>query len=39
MRGTVYLHSERRPLAEVSLNALRQQVDMFGNECEGMCGV
>lgn len=39
MRGTVYLHAERRPLRVVSLNVQRNQQDLWGNECEGMCGV
>lgn len=36
--GTPYLHASRRPLAEVTFDA-GAQPDLFGNECEGMCGV
>lgn len=36
--GVPYLHSTLRPLDEVDFTADRQ-VDMFGNECEGICGV
>lgn len=35
----LYLHRSRTPLADVDLDPDRDQVDMFGNECEGMCGV
>jgi hypothetical protein len=34
-----YLHSDRVPLDQVDLTENRAQLDMFGNECEGMCGV
>jgi hypothetical protein len=39
-RGTEYMHRSYRPLAEADLddNADRQ-LDMFGNECLGVCGV
>ena len=32
-----YLHPSRRPLDRVEFG--RSQVDLFGNECEGACGV
>lgn len=38
MRGKTYLHSSCKPLGEVEFKADKQN-DMFGNECEGMCGV
>lgn len=36
-----YLHSSRKPLDQVdfSTEEERGQLNMFGNECEGMCGV
>lgn len=35
-----FLHASRTPLATAPLSALeRGQPDLFGNECEGMCGV
>lgn len=40
-RGVPYLHSSRKPLDQVDFSTDEdhgQQV-MFGNECEGMCGV
>lgn len=41
--GTPYLHRERRPLSEIDFEALtafqRAQLDLFGEECDGMCGV
>lgn len=39
--GDAFVHRSRVPLAEVDLSTPqdRGQLDMFGNECEGMCGV
>lgn len=41
MRAQQYLHAQRVPLDEVDLSTAedRGQFNMFGNECEGMCGV
>jgi hypothetical protein len=41
MRGVPYLHSSLIPLDQVDLStdADRGQLSLFGNECEGMCGV
>lgn len=41
LRGTPYLHESCVPLSEVDLqaNPSRGQLSLFGNECEGMCGV
>lgn len=41
LRGTPFLHSSMVPLDEVDLSTAEDygQQDMFGNECEGMCGV
>ena len=41
MTSPVYLHKSMTPLDEVDLSTEqdRGQLDMFGNECEGMCGV
>lgn len=36
--GIPYLHVDRKPLAEVDLSP-DAQMDAFGNECEGLCGV
>jgi len=40
-RGEAYLHSKRIPLSVVDLSTEedRGQINMFGNECEGMCGL
>lgn len=38
-RGTPYLHRTCVPLSEIDFNAPSPQLDMFGNECEGVCGV
>lgn len=38
-RVKVFLHSSRKPLSEVSFNHDKNQPSLFGNECEGMCGV
>jgi hypothetical protein len=39
--GTLFLHSSRKPLDEVDFRNLEDkgQLNMFNNECEGMCGV
>jgi hypothetical protein len=41
MRGTVYLHRSLKPIDEVDFGAKEReaQLDFFGNECEGMCGL
>ncbi|HAI17607.1 MAG TPA: hypothetical protein DCM10_06075, partial [Xanthomarina gelatinilytica] len=41
MRNKTYLHTSTIPLDEVDLSTEqdRGQLDMFGEECEGMCGV
>jgi hypothetical protein len=41
MRSQAFLHRDRVPLdkADLRTHAERGQPDLFGNECEGMCGV
>ncbi|KKN79093.1 hypothetical protein LCGC14_0342810 [marine sediment metagenome] len=41
MRGVPYLHSSRVPLDTIDFKANLQNShpDLFGNECEGLCGV
>lgn len=41
MKGIPFLHSSLRPLGEVDFSTAesRGQGDLFGNECEGLCGV
>jgi hypothetical protein len=40
LRGIPFLHSSCKPLDEINFAALVDTtIDMFGNECEGMCGV
>jgi hypothetical protein len=41
MRAIEFMHRQRVPLDEADLStaAERGQPDLFGNECEGMCGV
>lgn len=41
MRALEYMRSSRVPLAEADLrnDSERGQDDLFGSECEGMCGV
>lgn len=38
-RGRLYVHPARKPLRDVDLTRPDNQPDLFGNECEGMCGV
>ena len=35
----LYLHRSMQPISDVDFEPDRDQVDMFGNECEGMCGL
>jgi hypothetical protein len=39
--GTQYMHHTKVPLEQVDLTTARDhgQLDLFNNECEGMCGV
>jgi len=41
LRGVPYLHADRIPLAEVDLSTEEDhgQGSLFGDECQGMCGV
>jgi hypothetical protein len=41
LAATVFLHRSCKPLSEVDFSTEedRGQLDMFNNECEGMCGV
>lgn len=41
MKGSQYMHRSLKPLDQVDLRSdvERGQLDMFNNECEGMCGV
>lgn len=38
-KGKPYLHASLVPLDEVDFSLDDRQLDLFGNECEGMCGV
>ena len=38
-RGTPFLHRSLKPLSEIDFSTDGGQVELFGNECEGMCGV
>lgn len=41
MHAQQFAHAQRIPLADVDLRTLEDhgQINMFNNECEGMCGV
>jgi hypothetical protein len=41
MRGDTYLHRSCKPLGDIDFAAIMDtgSADLFGNECEGMCGV
>ncbi len=41
LRGKVFVHRKAIPLSDVDLETLEDkgQINMFGNECEGLCGV
>ena len=38
LRGKIYLHRSCVPLDQVRFD-VNQTLDLFGNECEGMCGI
>lgn len=35
----LFIHSSRQPLVSIDLDPQRDQIDLFNNECEGMCGL
>lgn len=37
--GAVYIHRSLKPLGSINFKSKTNQVEMFGDECEGMCGV
>ena len=37
-KSKVFLHEARVPIDEVKFDLEKDQLDLFGNECEGMCG-
>lgn len=41
MKGAEYMHAQRVPLDQVDFSRIdpARQPDLFGNECEGLCGV
>lgn len=39
LRGVPFLHSSLKPLGDVVFSKDTKQIDLFNNECEGMCGV
>jgi hypothetical protein len=41
VKGATFIHRQRVPLDQVDLSTAedRGQLNMFNNECEGMCGV
>lgn len=38
-RGTPFLHHSRKPLSDIDFTKPKDQQSLFGNECEGVCGV
>lgn len=39
LRAVPYLHASRQPLDQCDFDPHRDQVDLFGSDCQGMCGV
>lgn len=39
LEGSAFVHPQRVPLDEVDFSQIDNQASLFGNECEGMCGV
>lgn len=38
-KGELFIHRKLQPLDEIDFSLDDRQLDLFGNECEGMCGV
>ena len=38
-RGTPFLHHSLTPLSKIDFSTDSVQMELFENECEGMCGV
>lgn len=38
MQSETFLHKSCKPIDEIDFNIQSQQLDLFQNECEGMCG-
>lgn len=39
LRQTPYLHKSCKPIDQIDFEADKNQMDLFQNECDGMCGV
>jgi hypothetical protein len=39
MNAETFLHSSRKPLSQIDLDKDTNQLDLFGNDCSGFCGV
>lgn len=39
IKGVPFIHRSLQPLGEIDFTSPKEQVDFFGNECEGICGV
>lgn len=39
LRGVPWLHRSHKPIDEVDFEPNKAQMELWGNECEGMCGV
>ncbi|MCT6940181.1 MAG: hypothetical protein M3Z62_07105, partial [Metasolibacillus sp.] len=39
LHGQAFLHRSCKPLREVDLNENQLEIDLWANECEGMCGL
>jgi hypothetical protein len=39
LKDELYLHSSCKPIDEIDFDPQTDQLDLFNNECEGMCGI
>ena len=39
LKDKLFLHRDLKPINEIDFNKKTDQLDLFNNECEGMCGV
>lgn len=37
--GTPYLHGSLIPLGDITFDEKKKEVNLFGNDCDGMCGI
>lgn len=39
MRESFFMHRSLRPIEQVDFSGIERQTDLWGNECDGVCGL